>query len=282
MVRPQAMSVRRLLIGFAALVVGMADGVAAPPATGDQPSKVKVGRHELSVTVPPDLEPRYQAPVMPPFTQAAAGPERKSMFFDYVAPVVREVNMEVRRRRAALLRVAQWVEQDRELGPEVRGWVNGLSQRYRVREPDLETTVDRLEERLDIIPVSLALAQGALESAWGTSRFALLGNNLFGKWCFKAGCGIVPARRATGATHEVAAYPNVAEAVRDYMHHLNSHPIYAKLRERRAAARAAGEVPRGAELAVGLDRYSAKGKAYVDIIRGVIRTNDLAELDTVK
>lgn len=271
--------VGRCLTGCFGLVLAASAGSAAAlPA--DQPASVAVGRHTVTVTVPPQLEPRYEAPVLPPLKQAEAGPQRKAMFFDYLAPIVREVNQEVRQRRAALLRVQDWLDAGRALDPEVEAWLDAMSRRYRVKASDPAARVAALIKRVDAIPVSLALAQGALESAWGTSRFALLGNNIFGKWCFTEGCGIVPARRATGATHEVAAYKDVAGAVRDYIHHLNSHPIYAELRERRAAARAADRPPEGVDLAAGLDRYSAKGQEYVQIIRGVIRSNDLASLDS--
>lgn len=216
---------------------------------------------------------------MPPLKQAPAGSARKNMFIGYLAPIVAEVNDEMRQRRAALLRVQGWFEAGKELDVASRDWLHRLSQRYRVKASEPSDQVAGLLQRVDVIPVSLALAQGALESAWGTSRFALLGNNIFGKWCFKPGCGIVPARRAAGATHEVAAYPNVAAAVRDYMHHLNSHPIYEELRRRRAMARSADRVPQGGDLAAGLDRYSAKGQQYVEIIRSVIRVNELARFD---
>lgn len=267
------------LIGWGWLV--MLAMAAAPQALamGDEPAPVTVGGETVSVAVPPQLAPLYEAPVMPPLKQAAAGSARKDMFISYLAPIVAEVNDEMRQRHAALLRVQGWLEAGKALDAQTRDWLDRLAQRYRVKAKEPAEQVAGLVRRVDIIPVSLALAQGALESAWGTSRFALLGNNIFGKWCFKPGCGIVPARRAPGAVHEVAAYPNVAAAVRDYMHHLNSHPIYEELRRRRAAARAADRVPQGSDLAAGLDRYSAKGQQYVEIIRSVIRVNELARFD---
>lgn len=268
---------RNLVVVGSLVVTIMSGSAAAAPA--DEPASVEVGRHTVTVTVPPELEPRYRAPILPPLLQAEAGPQRKAMFLEYLAPIVREVNQEVRQRRGALLRVEAWLDAGRELDPAVTDWLDAMSRRYRVKATDPAGRIAELKKRVDVIPVSLALAQGALESAWGTSRFARMGNNIFGKWCFTEGCGIVPARRAVGATHEVAAYQDAAGAVRDYIHHLNSHPIYAELRTRRAAARAAGQVPNGADLAAGLDRYSAKGEEYVRIIRGVIRTNELASLD---
>ena len=73
--------------------------------------------------------------------------------------------------------------------------------------------INELILRVDVIPVSLALAQAANESAWGTSRFALEGNNVFGQWCYKKGCGIVPAERRSGATHEVKSFTSVERSV---------------------------------------------------------------------
>ena len=232
-----------------------------------------------AVSVPPEMDSAARPASMPSFAELEAGPERKEAFIDYVVPVVRSVNREVRQRRRALQRIEQ--DRARGHGPDApaRDWLAHMTRRYRVRAQGLEKRLEVLKSRVDTIPVSLAVAQAALESNWGTSRFARQGNNLFGKWCFSPGCGIAPARRAEGASHEVAAYDDVAEATRDYMHHLNSHPVYEPLRERRATARSEGVPPRGSDLASGLEKYSAKGEEYINYIRQVINANDLDRLD---
>ena len=135
--------------------------------------------------------------------------------------------------------------------------------------------INELILRVDVIPVSLALAQAANESAWGTSRFALEGNNVFGQWCYKKGCGIVPAERRSGATHEVKSFTSVEQSVQAYILNINSHPSYRYLREVRAVMRERqGKLdPMG--LAYGLDRYSERGNNYVDEVRNLIIQNNL-------
>ena len=231
------------------------------------------------VAIPPRIDEGAAAESVPAFLEIPAGPERKEAFFDYLAPIVEAINREVAKRREALLALEDRLEAGEAPDQAARKWLARMSDRYRVDADEPAQQVQALKRRIDIIPVSLALAQGALESAWGTSRFARQGNNIFGKWCFTQGCGIVPAQRRADATHEVARYDNVAEAVRDYMHHLNSHPVYEPLRERRAQARAKGRSPQGADLAAGLEKYSAKGEGYIMLIRRVITANNLAERD---
>ena len=231
------------------------------------------------VPVPPRIEPDSEPEPMPAFHEIPAGPQRKEAFFSYLAPIVADINREVERRRDALLALEQKLKAGKPLDEEAQEWLSRMVKRYRVDADEPGQQVDALRARIDIIPVPLALAQGALESAWGTSRFARQGNNIFGKWCFTEGCGIVPARRRADATHEVASYDSVADAVRDYIHHLNSHPVYEPLRERRAQARRKGRQPRGTDLAAGLEKYSAKGEGYVTLVRQIINGNNLAARD---
>ena len=127
--------------------------------------------------------------------------------------------------------------------------------------------------RIDIVPADLALAQAALESAWGRSRFAKEGNNYFGHWCFVKGCGLVPQDRPQGARHEVARFSSAAESVRRYMHNLNSHPRYTELRLIREQSRDQNEPFTGSDLAAGLEGYSELGDEYIDMVRGLIRHN---------
>lgn len=247
------------------------DAAMANATVADTPAVASVG-------VPPDLSPRPTADPLPAFSELEAGPERKEAFIEYLTPVVRAINEEVAKRRAAVLALEDKITEGETLDNDEAAWLDRMILRYRVEPGDDAEQIADLKRRVDGIPPSLAVAQAALESNWGSSRFAREGNNLYGKWCFTAGCGIVPARRAEGATHEVEAYDDAADATRSYMHHLNSHPIYETLRQRRAAAREAGERPQGSDLAAGLVLYSAKGQEYVTMIRGVINTNDLETL----
>jgi Bax protein len=133
--------------------------------------------------------------------------------------------------------------------------------------------------RVDEIPPSLALAQAAIESAWGTSRFAVQGNNLFGQWCYKKGCGLVPLRRDSGSRHEVAKFSSVTQSVNAYMRNLNTHRAYSDLRANRAQLKATEQNVTGHLLAANLLDYSELREVYVEEIRAVIRINKLAQYD---
>lgn len=264
--KPHALVLLGLLTagGAIALVVG--------------PSSKGGSAADATTVIPPTIDTAIDPDPLPPLTEFDAGEPRKQMFVGYLTPIIEAVNDELRTRRRAVLAARARLDAGDELDAEVRRWLEHMAERYRVDGDSLRARVDGLAARLDIIPVPLALAQGALESAWGTSRFAREGNNIYGLWCFEPGCGIVPARRPANATYEVATYDDVAEATRAYMHQLNSHPVYEPLRERRQAARERDTAPDGHAMAAGLAFYSAKGEEYVDMIRRTIEANDLGAM----
>lgn len=207
---------------------------------------------------------------LPDFRAFDAGPERKQAFFDYMTPVIEASN-----QRILLLR-----ERLRSLDPDNlsradQRWLDALSERYEVVAETPEERIRILLRRVDVVPVSLALAQAAKESAWGTSRFAREGNNLFGEWCFSKGCGIVPANRAPGRTHEVRAFRSPGESIDSYLMNLNTHPAYRELRLIRQSLRKQGSSILGRELAKGLSRYSERGDIYVTEVQNLIASNDL-------
>jgi Bax protein len=113
--------------------------------------------------------------------------------------------------------------------------------------------------------------QAAKESSWGRSRYAVRINNLFGQWCYKKGCGMVPQQRSDDARHEVRRYESISEATRSYMHNLNSHRKYSKLRAMRQELREQGQQIDANKLVDGLFFYSERRQQYVDEIRSMIR-----------
>jgi len=125
----------------------------------------------------------------------------------------------------------------------------------------------------------LALAQAANESAWGTSRFAQDGNNLFGQWCYTNGCGLVPSRRREGATHEVRRFDNIRDSVESYIHNLNTFPSYQMLRRIRQQLRQQDRPIDGVSLADGLESYSSRGLDYIVELQRMIYSNELLERD---
>jgi uncharacterized FlgJ-related protein len=132
---------------------------------------------------------------------------------------------------------------------------------------------------VDTVPPSLVLAQTTEESGWGTSRFAVEGNALFGMWTWD-GAGITPLQQRSGlGNYKIAAYETPLQSVIAYMHNLNTHQSYAELRARRAKLRSAGKKVTGWELAGTLTNYSERRQAYVDSLRSLMKVNMLEPTD---
>lgn len=212
---------------------------------------------------------------------------RKKTFFEQLRPVIDAENERVLIIRKAILALKVESEK-RELSKKELAWLEDVATRYRIESGSRigsdsygqPAFVDLLR-RVDVVPASLAMSQAALESAWGRSRFAQQGNNLFGQWCFSKGCGIVPAQRNAGASHEVAQFKTVNAAVRAYFENLNRHPTYTELRKVRNKIRTGKletKTP-GVEMAVGLENYSELGVEYVDHISALIRQNELSKMN---
>ncbi len=200
---------------------------------------------------------------------------KKSRFFDYLLPLVQAENVRLTAIRKRLSYIYDHVRWHRQIDEADQQWLALVSQEFRLPTTDSSRTEFWVSifQRVDAVPEELALAQAANESAWGTSRFAREGNNLFGQWCFRQGCGMVPAGRPAGATYEVARYESVSESIGSYMHNLNTGRTYQLLREIRSRMRIEGQAPDATELAAGLRDYSERGIEYVNELRAMIRHN---------
>ncbi len=201
------------------------------------------------------------------------GAARKTLFIRAVLPLIMNANRAISADRRALLAVM--VRRDASQAAD-RAWLDRLARRYRVAGRDL----DRLVRRVDTVPPSLALAQAAIESGWGGSRFTVLGNALFGQWTWKAGDGIAPLHRAKGAIHAVKAFRRLADSVAAYMLNLNRAGAYRRFRARRADLRRRGKPPSGLELAATLTLYSTERERYTAKLATIITQNRLLIFDT--
>lgn len=224
----------------------------------------------------PDETVEVRRPV-PDFAAIKDVKVKKQTFFDFMLPLVRDANDEIRRERQTLLRLRDNLVKNRQLNEEDLETVRDLIQKYRAKidEPYDAGDLDRPLRRVDTIPASLALAQAANESAWGTARFARNGNNYYGIWCWSKNCGLVPRQRGDGETHEVTAFASIGDSVSYYMLTLNSHPAYDSLRLIRSTLRNNKAPVRGYDLAQGLLMYSERREAYVQEIRAMIEGNNL-------
>ena len=131
---------------------------------------------------------------------------------------------------------------------------------------------------MDIVPASLAIAQAAKETGWGTSRFAIEGNALFGQWTWSDE-GIKPSAASDETSHKVMKFKVLKASVRAYQRNLNTHPSYREFRKIRAEQRDQEEKLNSLELVKYLDKYAATGKKYTDVIKKIIEQNSLTDFD---
>ena len=219
--------------------------------------------------------------VLPDFALVADVDARKLQFFDFLEAYVNAENARLLQRRETLRVFASVLANGHRLSPYERVSLAKFALDYRV---DFDSDrgqrgdaalVEQLLRRVDAIPVSLVLAQAANESAWGTSRFAVDGNNLFGQWCYEEGCGFVPLERADKASHEVRKFNTIAAAVSAYFKNLNTHTSYQHFRRMRARMRDQEKNLDPIQLAYGLGSYSQRGDNYIDEVQTIIQQNDL-------
>lgn len=261
-------AIRSLMLVVPMVASFISGGFYVPPQ-GDG------ARTESALSSLPSL-PSWAGNDIPDFSNYRDTTEKKAAFFSYIYPRIVLANTRVLIERDYLNSLST----KDPLTTAEQAWLASQSKRLRVdEEPGSQEQFTLLNKRLDVIPPALILAQAANESAWGTSRFATKGNNLFGQWCFSQGCGLVPRHRVEGATHEVAAFSSPYQSVRAYIQNLNRHQSYQGLRNKRQADRKAGKPLSGSALAHGLVSYSERGEEYVNEIRSMIRYNNLGFYD---
>jgi Bax protein len=240
--------------------------VVVEPAT-DKPvvqvvEKVKIIEKPLHQVDLPDFAAIYDIPT------------KKRKFFAFVRPAIEAKNIQLAEDRSKLEYWHEQISLGLGLTTEEENSLQALIKAYRInKEASTLQQINDLLVRVDIIPTSLVLVQAANESAWGTSRFARIGLNFFGIWCYRTGCGMVPGGRNTGAKHEVAAFQSVDSAVSGYFNNINKHNAYHVFRTIRAELRAQDQ-PLDAEiLATGLLPYSERGAQYVLDLTDMLRHN---------
>ena len=199
--------------------------------------------------------------------------KRKNLFIKIILPLVLEENNRIIVDRKKLFTI---LNKNKNSKDEIK-WLNQKFKQYGVVNKDLAT----LKVRMDIIPVSLAIAQAAKETGWGTSRFAIEGNALFGQWTW-SGEGIKPAGADTNATYKVMKFNVLKASVRAYQRNLNTHSSYKKFRFIRAQLRDDNKKLDSLKLAGYLDNYAQTGTEYTKVLKQIIQQNQLKDFDEVK
>ena len=199
--------------------------------------------------------------------------KRKNLFIQIILPLIIEENLKIkldRKKLFVILNKNNNTKNDLE-------WIGKKFKQYGVSKNDFPT----LKTRMDEVPVSLAIAQAAKETGWGTSRFAQKGNALFGQWTW-SGDGIKPAGAEINSTHKVASFKVLKASVKAYLRNLNTHPSYKQFRKERAIQRDNDEKLNSLELVKYLDKYAETGIEYTRILSKIIKQNSLTEFDDVK
>ncbi|WP_415320858.1 glucosaminidase domain-containing protein [Candidatus Pelagibacter sp. Uisw_092] len=199
--------------------------------------------------------------------------KRKDLFIQIILPLIIEENDNIRLDRKKLFSI---LNKNKNTKAE-NTWLNSKYKQYGVVNKDLST----LKIRMDEVPISMAIAQAAKETGWGTSRFAQEGNALFGQWTW-SGEGIKPSDADDNTTHKVMKFKVLQASVKAYQRNLNTHSSYKDFRAARAELRDEEKKLSGVILSEYLDKYAETGKEYVKILQQIIRQNNLTDFDDAK
>ena len=203
---------------------------------------------------------------------------RKIMFIKTTLPLILLVSEQIERDRMRIQFLRALTRAGIKLASDDAEWLNAIAKYHQLSQVDF----DELLRRVDIVPTSLALAQSAAETGWGTSRFAHEGNALFGQRIFGGKGGLVPRRRDKGKTFKVRSFDDLIEGVKAYVHNLNTFAAYEEFRRTRETLRSGGLNLIGTELAKTLEYYSERREVYINTIRLIIRANELDMFDKAR
>ena len=196
--------------------------------------------------------------------------KKRELFIKIVLPLILAENEKILEDRKKLFKILG--KNFNTAGERV--WLKRRFKEYKIDDRDLS----KLKMRMDIIPVSIALAQAANESGWGTSRFALEGNALFGQWTWSKK-GISPKNKDPDQSHKILQFQVLKASVKAYKNNLNTHNAYKEFREKRAQLRQQEETVIGLKLVKYLKNYAAIGERYVEILEDIIERNSLTDFD---
>jgi len=198
---------------------------------------------------------------------------KKETFIKIVLPLIVAENERILADREKLLVIS-----DKKFTTDIeKQWLRQKLLEYKVKKGNIK----ELMVRMDIIPTSIALAQAAKESGWGTSRFALEGNAIFGQWTW-SGQGIAPLDRESNKNHKILKFPILRASVKAYQNNLNTHKSYSKFRQKRLALRDKNKRIKGLELTETLNNYAQTGSEYTKILNQIIKQNRLMDFEPVR
>ena len=216
------------------------------------------------------VKPVYLSKLPKDLKKIKSTEKKKDTFIKIIMPLILDENSKILNDRKKLFKILS--KQSNSMGEKV--WLKRRFEEYSIKNEDIA----ELKLRMDIVPTSLAIAQAAKESGWGTSRFAVEGNALFGQWTWGKD-GIEPSERDGSQDHKILKFPMLGSSVKAYLNNLNTHRSYKELRAERAKLRISNQNISGLDLVDYLYNYAETGKEYVKILKKIIKQNGLTDFD---
>ena len=201
--------------------------------------------------------------------------ERKKLFINTLLPIIYSENLKILEDRKKILdwwNESQGENFSRDFWPS---WLFELSEKYETSDSNL----GNLLMKVDVIPISMALAQAAIESGWGTSRYLREGNAIYGQYTFEKDKGIRPERRESNEKFFIKKFSNLSESTRSYFKNINTHRAYDDFREERKKLRMNGVKLSGVKLVKFLTSYSERRDEYVKDVENIIQSNNFMKFD---
>jgi len=216
------------------------------------------------------VKPIYLSQLPKDLNRLKNAKKKKDTFIKIVMPLILDENNKILENRKKLFKILN--KSTNSMGE--KRWLKRRFKEYGIKKGD----ITELKVRMDIIPPSIAIAQAAIESGWGTSRFALEGNAMFGQWTWSKN-GIEPTEKSKNQNHKILKFSMLRSSVKAYKNNLNTHNAYKEFREKRAELRKNNKKISGLKLVSYLYNYAANGKKYIKILKMAIDQNGLADFD---
>ena len=216
------------------------------------------------------VKPIYLSQLPKDLNQLKNTKKKKETFIKIIMPLILDENNKILENRKKLFKILS--KSTNSMGE--KRWLKRRFKEYGIKKGD----ITELKVRMDIIPPSIAIAQAAIESGWGTSRFALEGNAMFGQWTWSKN-GIEPTEKSGNQDHKILRFSMLRSSVKAYKNNLNTHNGYKEFREKRAELRKNNKKMSGLKLVNYLHNYAATGKEYTKILKKIIEQNRLTDFD---
>ena len=214
------------------------------------------------------------------FTKLQDVKKKKEIFYLIAYPMIYKTNRNIKIERKIIIEIEKKYKRKIINKDDIQE-LEKLASKYKLDS----TTIDRilfkkLLQRVNVIPISLALGQAIIESGWGQSRFAIEGNALYGQWTYDQQQGLIPEKRDNNKTHAVKKFQRLEDSVKSYMFNINTHPAYYDFRVVRRLTTALRLTSTAVNYKIQyLAAYSEIGQKYVDKLELILDSNNLKRFD---